>query len=118
MKFRHIASVNEADFVESLQKDGQVRRESFARSTVEEADRWRPNLLRARRQRPCGRAAEQRDEFAPPDHSITSSAVASSVGGNSRPSALAVFMLITSSNLTGACTGSSLGLVPFRIRSA
>ena len=35
---RHIASLNEADFVESLQKDGQVRRESFARSTVEEAD--------------------------------------------------------------------------------
>ena len=47
-------------------------------------------LLRARSERPrrC-RAAEQRDELAPP-HSITSSARASSVGGTSRPSALAV----------------------------
>src|SRR5262249_42187577 len=43
-------------------------------------------LLRARRERPCRRAAEQRDELAAP-HSITSSARASSVGGTSRPSA-------------------------------
>jgi hypothetical protein len=40
------------------------------------------------------RTAEQRDERAPP-HSITSSARASSVGGTSRPSALAVRRLIT-----------------------
>src|SRR5262249_12490114 len=40
-------------------------------------------------------------------HSITSSARASSVGGTSRPSALAVFRLITSSYLVGACTGRS-----------
>ena len=53
-------------------------------------------LLRARGERPCGRrAAEQRDELAPP-HSITSSARASSVGGTSRPSAFAVLRLITS----------------------
>jgi len=31
-------------------------------------------LLRARRERPRGGAAEQRDELAPHDHSITSSA--------------------------------------------
>jgi hypothetical protein len=36
-------------------------------------------LLRARRERPCGRAAEQRDELAAL-HSITSSARASSIG--------------------------------------
>jgi hypothetical protein len=35
-----------------------------------------------------------------------------------RPSALAVVKLITSSNLTGAWTGSSLGFAPLRIRSA
>ena len=46
------------------------------------------------------RAAEQRDELAPL-HSITSSARASSVGGTSRPSALAVLRLMTSSNLVG-----------------
>jgi hypothetical protein len=32
-----------------------------------------------------------------------------------RPSALAVFMLITSSNLVGCSTGRSAGLVPLRI---
>jgi hypothetical protein len=39
---------------------------------------------------------------AAPPHSITSSARASSVGGTSMPSVLAVFRLITSLNLTGA----------------
>src|SRR5262249_33571758 len=57
-----------------------------------------PLLLRARRERPRGRrAAEQRDELAAFHHSITSSARASSVGGTSRPRALAVLRLITSS---------------------
>src|SRR6516225_6465592 len=43
-------------------------------------------LLRSCRERPCCRAAEQRDERAA-IHSITSSARASSVGGTSRASA-------------------------------
>ena len=43
-------------------------------------------LLRARRERPRRRAAEQRDELASP-HSITSSAIESSVGGMSMSSA-------------------------------
>ena len=74
-------------------------------------------LLRPRRQRPRRRrAAEQRDELAPL-HSITSSARASSVGGTSRPSALAVLRLITSSYLVGACTGRSAGFSPLRMRS-
>jgi hypothetical protein len=74
-------------------------------------------LLRARRERPRRRrGAEQRDEITA-DHSITSSARASSVSGTSRPSALAVLRLITSSNLVGACTGSSAGLAPLRMRS-
>jgi hypothetical protein len=37
----------------------------------------------------------------PPSHSITSSAVARSIGGIVRPSALAVFRLTAISNLTG-----------------
>ena len=45
-------------------------------------------------------------------HSITSSARASRVGGTSSPSALAVFRLITSSYLVGACTGEVAGLFP------
>ena len=68
-------------------------------------------------QRPRRRAAEQRDELPPP-HSITSSARASSVGGISRPSALAVLRLMTSSNLVGCTTGRSAGFSPLRIRPA
>src|SRR5262249_52958964 len=73
-------------------------------------------LLRARRERPRGRTAEQREEGAP-FHSITSSARASSVAGTSSPSALAVLRLITSSYLVGACTGRSAGFSPLRMRS-
>src|SRR5262245_44769619 len=80
------------------------------------ADHRHRRLLRPRRDRPRrSRAAEQRHELATPDHSITSSASASSVGGISRPSALAVLRLMASSNLTGCSTGRSTGLVPCRI---
>src|SRR5262245_52036766 len=65
--------------------------------------------LRARRERPRGRAAEQRDELAAPDHSITSSARCWKDKGTSIPSAFAALRLITSSYLTGAWTGSSRG---------
>ena len=78
----------------------------------------KPNIFRIRRslrERPCCRAAEQRDELAT-FHSITSSARASSVGGIWRPSAFAVFRLITSSYLVGCMTGRSAGLSPLRIR--
>ncbi len=47
-------------------------------------------------------------------HSITSSAVICMIKGTVRPSALAVFMLITSSNLVGWITGKSDGLAPLR----
>ena len=49
-------------------------------------------------------------------HSITSSAVASSVGGIVRPSAFPAFRLITRSNLVGCWTGRSPGRSPFKIR--
>src|SRR5215470_13211014 len=81
-------------------------------------------LLRARRERPRNvrrrRTTEQRYELAAFHlrvHSITSSARASTVAGTSRPSALAVFRLITSSYLVGACTGRSAGFSPLRMRS-
>jgi hypothetical protein len=47
------------------------------------------------------RTAEERDDLAPPNHSITSSASASSLSGMLRPSALAVLILITNSNRIG-----------------
>lgn len=51
-------------------------------------------------------------------HSITSSARPSNVGGTVRPRAFAVLRLITSSNFSGASTGSSLGFAPLKMRSA
>jgi hypothetical protein len=47
-------------------------------------------------------------------HSITPSARASSVGGTSRPSALAVLSLINNSTLVGNATGRSPGLLPLQ----
>ncbi len=52
-----------------------------------------------------------------PRYSITSVARKTNEGGTVRPSALAVFMLMTSSNLVGCSTGRSEGLVPLRILS-
>jgi len=54
----------------------------------------------------------------PSHHSITSSARASSVGGTSRPSVLAVLRLMTNSNLVDCTTGRSAGLSPLRMRPA
>src|SRR6478735_816625 len=56
-----------------------------------------------------------RASFAWRTHSITSSARASSVGGISRPSALAVLRLMTNSNVVGNWTGRSAGFAPFKI---
>src|SRR5262245_21626166 len=64
------------------------------------------------------RAPEQRDELAAPDHSIISSASASSLSGASSPSALAAFRLITSSNFTVCTIGKSAGAAPLRMRPA
>src|SRR5712671_5213567 len=57
-----------------------------------------------------------RTSFAWRTHSITSSAMASIVGGTVRPSIPAVLRLITSSNLVGRSTGKSEGFSPLRIR--
>src|SRR4029078_12190015 len=50
-------------------------------------------------------------------YSMTSSAIDSRLGVTVRPSALAVLRLITSSNLSGACTGRSPGFSPLMMRS-
>jgi len=49
--------------------------------------------------------------------SMISSARVSSETGIVMPIAFAVFMLITVSNLVGACTGKSDGFSPFKTRS-
>src|SRR6266540_3679362 len=83
---------------------------------MKEPDHRHRRLLRPRRERPRGRAAEQRDELAA-FHSITSSASAITVGGTVRPRVVAVLRLMANSNLAGACAGSSAGLAPFKMRS-
>jgi hypothetical protein len=50
-------------------------------------------------------------------YSITSSAIASNVGGTVMPSTWAVLRLITRLNLVGSCTGRSAGFSPRRMRS-
>jgi hypothetical protein len=50
-------------------------------------------------------------------HSITSSALASNVGGMFRPSAFATLRLITSFKRVGCSTGRSAGFAPFKILS-
>src|SRR5262249_40136536 len=75
----------------------------------------------------CARAASGHAATAPPSrvrelaplhHSITQSARASSIGGRSRPTILAVWALMTSSNLLDRTPGRSAGLAPLRTRPA
>src|SRR5262245_34843020 len=75
----------------------------------------RRRLLRMRMccKRPCrSQPSQQTDELAPL-HSITSSASCWRCKGTSRPSALALFRLMTSSNLVGSSIGISDALLPF-----
>src|SRR5580704_3020277 len=91
----HVLAVDKAGFLQAL-----AERLGFLGiwgSTVKKPDHRQRRLLRACRERPPGgRAADQRNELAPP-HSITSSARPSSVSGMVMPSALAVLRLTTSS---------------------
>src|SRR5439155_24781668 len=77
-------------------------------------------LLRPRRPRPRRRrAAEEGDELASLHerfHSITSSTAICSASGTARPSAFAVFMLITNSKRVGSMTGRSAGFSALRMR--
>src|SRR5262249_36644390 len=112
---RNIPALDMAGFAEPLAEANDESCVGFRRAGMEQPDHRHCGLLRAEPQRPRRRAAEQSDERAPV-HSITWSASASSVGGISRPSALAVLRLSTSSNLVACITGRSPGLSPLRIR--
>src|SRR5262249_60568755 len=70
-------------------------------------------LLRARGERPRCRAAEKRDELAPP-HSMTWSARATTVGGTVRPSGLAGLRLAKNSKRVGSSKGRSASRAPSR----
>src|SRR5262245_13549333 len=83
----------------------------IGRRTADESDDWHCPLLRARRERPRRRRANQRDELAPL-HSITSSARTRSAVGMVMPSNLAVLRLMLSSTFVACCTGISAGFSP------
>src|SRR5499425_1663808 len=86
---RHVAAFDKAGVIQSLSNDSDQECIGRPRTAAQDTYNWKL-LLCARRERPRSCTAKQRDELAPPDHSITSSAVASSVGGTVRPSILAV----------------------------
>src|SRR5262245_38601097 len=114
---RDRAALDPAEFTQSLHQHAEPLAVGRGRARDKPPDgRQFAWLLCPRRERPRSRAAEQRYKLAAL-HSITSSAVASSVCGISSPSALAVLRLITSSYLVDACTGRSAGFSPLRMRS-
>src|SRR5262249_36812310 len=105
-----------ARFAEPLAECYNSACHDVGRSDAEKRDHRHRRLLPARRERPGRRAAEQRDEVAPL-HSITSSAMASSLSGTVRPSALAVLRFMTRMYFVGNWPGRSAGFSPLRMRS-
>src|SRR5262245_25157818 len=94
-----VLSIDVAGLLQARTKCSQKMGVCLNGSAADVSDRLDGPLgLRPRRERPCRRrAADQRHELAPPHHSITSSARASSVSGTVTPSAFAVLRLNTNS---------------------
>ena len=63
---RHILPLDIARLLEAFAKRSTLARGVLRRATVDETNHRQRRLLRARRERPRGRAAKQRDEVAPP----------------------------------------------------
>src|SRR6516162_1194805 len=110
----HVLAVDVTDLAYPIAKCGPIARSVFGRRSIHDRNHRHRRLLRPRRERPCRRSAEQRDELAPV-HSITSSASESRLSEILMPSASAVLRLITVSNLVGCSTGRSAGFAPLRI---
>src|SRR5262252_2223691 len=95
---RDVFAFNESGVIQAQPQSIDNKREAGSGCASEKPNHRHGWLLRARAKRPRGRrAAEKRDEMAALDcsnHSITSSASASSVGGASIRSALAVLRLM------------------------
>src|SRR5262249_7373685 len=114
---RYVLTLGEATFLQAAPECFEPVHGILRRARAHKPDHRHRRRLRARRERPCSRAAEQPDELPAP-HSITSSRVASSLSGTVSPSILAVEALMTSSNLLDCTTGKSAGFAPLRIRPA
>src|SRR5262249_46661467 len=74
---RYVAPLMQAGLGETLAERLQAAGKNLWRGNPEIADHRHRRLLPACREWPCCRAADQRDELAGPDHSIASSARAS-----------------------------------------
>jgi len=115
---RYVLALDIAGLLKALEeRNGEVLVFVINGQSAEIPNHRRRRLLGPRRERPRHRAPEPRDE-SPALHWIMSSAVANSVSGMVKPSALAVFRLMTSSNFVGCMTGRSEGLSPLRMRPA
>src|SRR5262249_45477651 len=110
------ATLDSAEFAQPLHQSGNPCALGCRRARAHEPDgRQLARLLRAHRERPRRRAAQQRDELEP-FHSITSPTKGISRAGISMSSGLAVLRLITNSNLVSCWTDRSAGLSPLRMR--
>jgi hypothetical protein len=61
---RHVAAFDVAGFTQATTQRLRKVRSIISAPTAQEPNNRHCRLLRARRERPCGRAAKQRDEFA------------------------------------------------------
>src|SRR5262249_7634728 len=59
-----VAAFDKPRLLEALPECIEVRRERFGRGAAEKSDQRQRRLLRARRERPCHRAAKERDHVA------------------------------------------------------
>src|SRR5262249_14489598 len=90
-------SLGPAEFAQSLHKGGRPLAPRRRRARAQKSDCPQlAHLLRPRRERPRGRAAEKRDELAPL-HSITSSASSTNESGIVSPIPLAALRLTINS---------------------
>jgi hypothetical protein len=91
---RHVPALDKTSFLETFAECGYEVGPIGKRSAVEKSNHRHRRLLRPRRERPRRRrAAEQRDELAPP-HSRTSLARATNTSDKETPSDAAVFRLM------------------------
>src|SRR5215475_6919741 len=103
----------------SVREDDQSRQCEFCTETCGGVCFGISADLSQKRQRGKCHGPEQLQRDAPRrvPHSINSSALARSFGGTVMPSALAVFILMTSWKRVGCSTGKSAGWAPLRILS-
>ena len=62
----YVLALDKAGLLQALLECAQTGRDSVKRCRMKKPDHRQCRLLRTRRERPCGRTAEQGDELAPP----------------------------------------------------